>query len=205
MGPSRSATRTGAVAGVVLLLGCLVAACDPGDSPNPTPTTAPPASSATSETPTPTATASPTPSAEDTHIAEATQAAVAYKNAINRVMAHGFLNWREELASFWGTAELADNEGAFYEALVTEGVHAVGQLAVISTYTFDYTADAGDGQPQVRVGVCTNKEAIAYYYADGTALETVGLPQYVDEYLMKRRPDGTWLILEITSLSNQPC
>ncbi|WP_218975320.1 hypothetical protein, partial [Miniimonas arenae] len=106
MGPSRSATRTGAVAGVVLLLAGLVAACDPGDSPNPTPTTAPPASSATSETPTPTATASPTPSAEDTHIAEATQAAVAYKNAINRVMAHGFLNWREELASFWGTAEL---------------------------------------------------------------------------------------------------
>lgn len=202
MGPSRSATRTGAVAGVVLLLGCLVAACDPANSPTPEPTTASSASSATSESTT--ATASPTPSAEETHIAEAKQTLLDYNDALNRVFMSDYATWSAELPQYWGTPELTGAETSYYRGSFEDGETVEGTLVIDGLTVVEYVAEP-EGREQVRLEACTDNSGIAYFAVDGSAIPKVGPTRYIDEYLLQNSGEGIWKIVDFTAHIDRPC
>lgn len=203
MGPSRSATRAGALVGSVLLAVGLVAACDTPASPTPTPSLASPTTGATSESPTPTATPSPTPSAEETHIAEAKQTLLDYVTAVNEVANGGYVTWETRLPPFWG-ADFAPLEGAFYGQMAADGRRTEGGLVVDGIDAIEYNPIPA-GAERVRLEVCSDSSDVTYFEADGSVIEKPFTHRYIDEYLFQRQSDGRWVVIELTPHSDRPC
>lgn len=203
VGPSRSATRAGALVGTVLLAVGLVAACDTPASPTPTPSLASPTTGATSESPTPTATPSPTPSAEETHIAEAKQTLLDYYYVLNEVANGGYATWETRLPPFWGS-DFAALEGAYYRNMADTGRRTEGGVMLDGIGSIEYVSQPA-GAEQVRLTACSDNSGLTYFAADGSVIEKSLAPRYVVEYLLQRQQSGDWVIMEISPHSDQVC
>lgn len=197
------------ITAVAITLGLLLTACTPSDDPTPT-------STSTSESPTPNPTETSTseepttePSAEDpqaVNIEAARQSLLDYIAAVNEVGTEGYTTWQEKLVMYWGTPEIANSLGAYYQTSADAGERSEGDAVVVSLEATEYIEDpSGAGKEQVRLEYCADNSAVTTYDAAGNPIAKTAPPRFTWSVLMQRQDVGPWTINERTPFVERIC
>ena len=192
------------VSALVLVSGLAVASCTPSEEPTPSPTAV-----ETTASTTPVESPSPTPTTVDpqtANIQAAKQTVLDYTADFNAVSQAGFVDGEATMFRYWGTPELMETYGTYFQMQLAAGARSEGEVVIASITALEYIENpSSTSHHQVRLEFCEDTSASTNLNRDGSVVEKDLPLRFMYEALMQLQDDGRWTINALEGYPERIC